>query len=455
MIPRCSSTLAPAIPALRQQFVGKRAPYRVYVDSITGHIWQFVLRFLHCGKMGPLNKLEAIAVMAAADILSIEEMGAAAKPYNTDHNGVRAIGLSATRCPELHLGHSQCPRKNRRTRLLNVNNAYAAVDILPSSSSSSSTPATSSSSSDIGTDDALSDLSPDLIKSTLSKLTSCNKDRLTLPTSPSDEVDEVLEVINQATRDNHAKESTINGRSLNVPERPTACKSDSTSTNICKRRRLQPQMRCCANEDCRTKANKMRLMQTRYCLPGHRNSRETSPTQSLVRIPNCQLSKNNSPLSHRAEYFNVLTHLQHFCPARREETKLKTDKTQSRLSVGSYGSDEDLQKEDTKAVDDTNTSSTRIKPERLSHHSIGVYTKLDMTNALVCPPSETTQKNDDTTAQQSTNTNGNAIVPLTYINYWTENSSAGMQWPLQPQRYQPYGRPILQFCICSRNLQIY
>ena len=385
--------------------------------------------------MGPLNKLEAIAVMAAADILSIEEMGAAAKAYNTDDNSVRAIGLSAGRCPELHLGHSQCPRKHRRTRHSNVNNASTAVDILPSSSSSSS---------DSGTDDALSDLSPDLIKTTLSKLASCNKDRLTLPSSPSDEVDEVLEVINRATRDNHANESTINGRRLNVPERPIACKSDSTSTNRCKRRRLQPQMRRCANEECRTKAKKIRLRQNRYCLPGHRNSRETSPTQSLVRIPNCQLSKNNSPLSHRAEYFNVLSHLQHFCPARRDEPKLKTDKTQRRLSVGSYGSDEDLQKVDTKAVDDTNTSSIRIKPELSHHHSIGVYTKLDMTNALVCPPSETTQKDDDTTAQQSTNTNGNAIVPLTYINYWTEHSSAGMQWPLQPQRYQPYGRPILQ-----------
>ena len=48
------------------------------------------------------------------------------------------------------------------------------------------------------------------------------------------------------------------------------------------------------------------------------------------------------------------------------------------------------------------------------------------------------------------------MVPLTYINYWTEHSSTGMQWPLQPQRYLPYGvccNGLVRFFICCRNLE--
>ena len=47
--------------------------------------------------------------------------------------------------------------------------------------------------------------------------------------------------------------------------------------------------------------------------------------------------------------------------------------------------------------------------------------------------------------------------PLTYINYWTEHSCTGMQWPLQPQRYiYPTGCAAMVwswFFICCRNLE--
>ena len=46
--------------------------------------------------------------------------------------------------------------------------------------------------------------------------------------------------------------------------------------------------------------------------------------------------------------------------------------------------------------------------------------------------------------------------PLTYINYWTEHSSTGMQWPLQPQHYLPYGvrcNGFVLLFICCRNLE--
>ena len=46
---------------------------------------------------------------------------------------------------------------------------------------------------------------------------------------------------------------------------------------------------------------------------------------------------------------------------------------------------------------------------QLSRHSIGVYAKPDMPNALVGQPGETKQTSDDTAAQQSTNINGNDI----------------------------------------------
>ena len=45
---------------------------------------------------------------------------------------------------------------------------------------------------------------------------------------------------------------------------------------------------------------------------------------------------------------------------------------------------------------------------------------------------------------------------LTYINYWSEHSSTGMQWPLQPQRYLPYGvrcNGLVLFFNCCRHLE--
>ena len=277
----CSSTLASAVPALGQQFADKRAPYRVFVDGITGHIWQLVLRFLRCGEMCPLNKLEALAVMAAADTLGVERMRVAAKACNTDGDGVGAVGLVAKRCHELRWDHSQGPRWNRRTRRLNLNNSATAMDISPSSSSSSpsksaysssaSSTSLSSSLSDSNTYDASSGASPDPIKSVLSKVVSCNKDRLQQLKSSLDEVDEVdevLDVINQATRNNHRHESTIGDGTLHASVTPAACKSDSTLTNICECRIFQRQMRCRANEDCHTNAKKMRLRQKRDCAQG-------------------------------------------------------------------------------------------------------------------------------------------------------------------------------------------
>ena len=47
-------------------------------------------------------------------------------------------------------------------------------------------------------------------------------------------------------------------------------------------------------------------------------------------------------------------------------------------------------------------------------------------------------------------------APLTYIHYWTEHSSTGILWPLQPQRYLPYGvscNGLVLFFICCRNLE--
>ena len=48
------------------------------------------------------------------------------------------------------------------------------------------------------------------------------------------------------------------------------------------------------------------------------------------------------------------------------------------------------------------------------------------------------------------------FLPLTYINYWTGHSSTGMQWPLQPKRYLPYGvrcNGLVLLLICSRHLE--
>ena len=85
-----SCVLASASPLLRRMLVGKRAPYSIYIDGISGHIWQFALHFLYVGEMCALNEFEALAVAAAGEKLGIDAMVMAAKQYfaYTDNHGI-------------------------------------------------------------------------------------------------------------------------------------------------------------------------------------------------------------------------------------------------------------------------------------------------------------------------------------------------------------------------------
>ncbi|KAI0216097.1 hypothetical protein LSAT2_031846 [Lamellibrachia satsuma] len=85
-----SCVLASASPLLRRMLVGKRAPYSIYIDGISGHIWQFALHFLYVGEMCALNEFEALAVAAAGEKLGINAMVMAAKQYftYTDNHGI-------------------------------------------------------------------------------------------------------------------------------------------------------------------------------------------------------------------------------------------------------------------------------------------------------------------------------------------------------------------------------
>lgn len=83
-----SCVLASASPVLHDQLIGKTAPYSVYVEGISGHIWEYVLRFLYIGEMQSSNKLEAEMILEAAQKLNIEPLGTLDQEWAIDDNAV-------------------------------------------------------------------------------------------------------------------------------------------------------------------------------------------------------------------------------------------------------------------------------------------------------------------------------------------------------------------------------
>ena len=66
--------LASASPALRRQLALQQPPYTVYIEGISGYLWQVILHFIYVGEMCPLNDFEAVAVTAAGTRLGMESL---------------------------------------------------------------------------------------------------------------------------------------------------------------------------------------------------------------------------------------------------------------------------------------------------------------------------------------------------------------------------------------------
>ena len=72
-----SALLAASSQMLKTQLVAhlqEGAPLTVYVDGLSGHIWNFVLQFIYSGKTQPTNILEAESILQAGEALDIEAL---------------------------------------------------------------------------------------------------------------------------------------------------------------------------------------------------------------------------------------------------------------------------------------------------------------------------------------------------------------------------------------------
>ncbi|KAI0218196.1 hypothetical protein LSAT2_030082 [Lamellibrachia satsuma] len=72
-----SALLAASSQTLKTQLVEhlhEGAPLTVYVDGISGYIWNFVLQFIYSGKIQPTNILEAESILQAGEALDIEAL---------------------------------------------------------------------------------------------------------------------------------------------------------------------------------------------------------------------------------------------------------------------------------------------------------------------------------------------------------------------------------------------